>query len=186
MNPRPPIAFSSAETLSRRRPTLGPRPRPGWQPAGAVAARTEPSSRCQGRFGASPQASFTLLEVLVACAIFFMAVFAVLGVLTQGLGAARSLQLREPDAGLLAAAMSLTNRIEEGSEAGDFEDIAPGLYPGYSWTRDVYEVGSNGLFQVDFTVIRRAGKGRGPSQTQMSILLYRPGSPTGSRFRSGG
>lgn len=122
----------------------------------------------------------------MACAIFFMAVFAVLGVLTQGLGAARSLQLREPDAGLLAAAMSLTNRIEEGSEAGDFEDIAPGLYPGYSWTRDVYEVGSNGLFQVDFTVIRRTGKGRGPSQTQMSILLYRPGSPTGSRFRSGG
>lgn len=134
----------------------------------------------------SAQASFTLLEVLVACAIFFMAVFAVLGILTQGLGAARSLQLREPDAGLLAAAMSLTNRLEEGSEAGDFEDIAPGLYPGYSWTRDVYEVGSNGLFQVDFTVIRRAGKGRGPSQTQMSILLYRPGSPTGGRFRSGG
>ena len=146
---------------------------PGWATNGL--------QRCVGRL-----ASFTLLEVLVACAIFFMAAFAVLGVLTQGLGAAKSLQQREPDAGLIAAPMTLTNKIEEGSEAGSFEDIAPGLYPGYSWTRDVYEVGSNGLFQVDFTVIRRSGKGHGPSETHMSILLFRPGSPTGSRFRLGG
>lgn len=115
-----------------------------------------------------------------------MAAFAVLGVLVQGLGAAKSLQQREADAGLLAAALSLTNRLEEGSEAGDFEDIAPNLYPGYSWARDIYEVGSNGLFQVDFTVIRRAGKGRGPSETHLSVLMFRPGSPTGNRFRSGG
>jgi Tfp pilus assembly protein PilV len=154
-------------------------------PIRAASALGGPPAHAQVRRPVA-QASFTLLEVLVACAIFFMAVFAVLGVLTQGLGAARSLQQREPDAGALAAALSLTNRLEEGSAAGDFEDIAPGLYPGYSWTRDVYEVGSNGLFQVDFTVIRRAGKGRGPSATQMSILLYRPGSPAGSRFRSGG
>ncbi len=132
----------------------------------------------------SAAACFTLLEVLIATAIFFMMAFAVLELVTRGLAAAKSLQQREPDAGILAAAMSLTNKIEEGSEAGDFEDIAPGLYPGYSWTRDAYEVGSNGLFQVDFTVIRRAGKGRRPSETTLSVLMYRPGSPTGNRFKS--
>ncbi len=132
--------------------------------------------------GARSAACFTLLEVLIATAIFFMMAFAVLELVTRGLAAAKSLQQREPDAGILAAAMSLTNKIEEGSEAGDFEDLAPGLYPGYSWTRDAYEVGSNGLFQVDFTVIRRAGKGRRPSETTLSVLMYRPGSPTGSKF----
>lgn len=131
-----------------------------------------------------PAACFTLLEVLIATAIFFMMAFAVLELVTRGLAAAKSLQQREPDAGILAAAMSLTNKIEEGSEAGDFEDIAPGLYPGYSWTRDAFEVGSNGLFQVDFTVVRRSGKGRRPSETTLSVLMYRPGSPTGSRFQS--
>jgi hypothetical protein len=130
--------------------------------------------------------SFTLLEVLIASAIFFTMAFAVLELVTRGLAGVKVLQQREPDAGLLAAAMSLTNKLEEGSESGDFEDIAPGLYPGYSWGRDIYEVGSNGLFQVDFTVIRRSGKGHGPSETRMSILMHRPGSPTGSRFKTEG
>src|SRR5262245_19664776 len=96
------------------------------------------------------QRGFTLLEVIVACAIFFMVAFAVLELVTRGLAAAKALQQREPDAGLLAAALSLTNKLEEGTMSGTFEDIAPGLYPGYSWARDAYEVGSNGLFQVDF------------------------------------
>src|SRR5262249_52164528 len=91
---------------------------------------------------------FTLLEVIVACAIFFMVAFAVLEVVTTGLAAAKALQQREPDAGILAAALSLTNKLEKGTMSGNFEDLAPGLYPGYSWARDVYEVGSNGLFQV--------------------------------------
>jgi prepilin-type N-terminal cleavage/methylation domain-containing protein len=129
---------------------------------------------------------FTLLEVIVACAIFFMVAFAVLELVTRGLAAAKALQQREPDAGLLAAALSLTNKLEEGTMSGNFEDLAPGLYPGYSWARDAYEVGSNGLFQVDFVVIRQSGKGHGPSETKMSILMYRPGSQQGSRFGGGG
>ena len=47
--------------------------------------------------------AFTLLEVIVACAIFFMVAFAVLGLVTRSLAAARSLQLRHPDAGMLAS-----------------------------------------------------------------------------------
>lgn len=124
---------------------------------------------------------FTILEVIIACAIFFMVSFAVLEMVIQGLSAARSLQQREPDAGMLAATLSLTNRLEEGTESGDFEDIAPGLYPGYRWERYVEEVGSNSLFKVDFVVYYNKRQGRkGPSESHMSIFLYKPGSPPGS------
>lgn len=130
---------------------------------------------------------FTILEVIIACAIFFMVSFAVLEIVVQGLSAARSLQQREPDAGMLAATLSLTNRLEEGTESGDFEDIAPGLYPGYRWERYIEEVGSNSLFKVDFIVYYNKSQGRrGPSESHMSILLYKPGSPPGSASGKGG
>lgn len=131
---------------------------------------------------------FTILEVIIACAIFFMVSFAVLEIVVQGLSAARSLQQREPDAGMLAATLSLTNRLEEGTESGDFEDIAPGLYPGYRWERYIEEVGSNSLFKVDFVVYYNKSQGRrkGPSESHMSILLYKPGSPPGSASGRGG
>jgi len=123
--------------------------------------------------------AFTLLEVIIACTVFFLVAFAVLGVVAQGLAAARALQHKEPDAGILAAALSLTNQLIEGTESGDFDDFYPGLYPGYTWTRDVYEVSSNSLFQVDFYVYKEAGK-KGASETKMSILMFRPGSPPGA------
>jgi hypothetical protein len=132
--------------------------------------------------------AFTILEVIIACAIFFMVSFAVIEMVIQGLSAARSLQQREPDAGMLAATLSLTNRLEEGTESGDFEDIAPGLYRGYRWERYVEEVGSNSLFKVDFIVYynRSQGKRKGLSESHMSILLYKPGSPPGSASGRGG
>lgn len=128
------------------------------------------------RYGLS---AFTLLEVLVACTIFFMVAFAILELVTNSLAAARSLQQREPDAGVLAAALSLTNQLLEGSESGDFEDLYPGLYPGYSWSREIIEVSSNSLFRVDFAVYGTSGKRRA-TETRMSVLMYRPGSPPGS------
>jgi hypothetical protein len=138
--------------------------------------------RSAARWHDRANASFTLLEVLIACAIFFIAAFAVLGVLTQGLGAAKSLQQREPDAGLVAAAFVSSNLTDEGSAFGDFEDIAPGLYPGYSWAIDWWERESNGLYQVDITVIRRTGQGHGPSERTLSILQRGQGAPGGGRF----
>ena len=121
---------------------------------------------------------FTLLEVVIAIAIFFMVVFAVLGVMTQGLGAAKALQTRHADAGMLAAELSLTNKLEEGMDSGDFGDI----YPGYTWTRDIHEVGSNGLFQVDFMVVQRIGKREVPAT--MQILMFRPNSPKKSGLKA--
>src|SRR5262245_15757628 len=77
--------------------------------------------------------AFTLLETIVACAIFFMVAFAILELVTRSLVAAKSLQQREPDPGIILAALSLTNVFEEGSISGNYEDIAPGMYPGYRW-----------------------------------------------------
>lgn len=124
--------------------------------------------------------AFTLLEVIVASAIFFMVAFAIMEMVMTSLAAARAIQERSPDAGILAASLTLTNRLEEGADSGDFEDLYPGLYPGYSWTREVNEVGSNSLFQVDFTIYQTSAKKRGASDIRMSILLFRPGSKPGS------
>lgn len=121
--------------------------------------------------------AFTLVEVMVALLIFFMAVFTILGLLSNTLRNARSLQRKTVDAGMVAAQISLTNRIVEQLEEGDFGEI----YPDHYWTSDAYEVGTNGLFQVDMIVQRRGGNN--PVESKMSILLFRPESPQGSLSR---
>lgn len=109
--------------------------------------------------------------------IFFMAVFTILGVISNSLRNARMLQRKSVDAGMVAAQVSLTNRLSEQFETGDFEE----MYPDHEWTRDTYEVGTNRLFQVDILVQRRSGNR--PVESRMSILLFRPESPPGSLSR---
>src|SRR5438552_632274 len=77
-------------------------------------------------------AAFTLLEVVIAAGIFFMATFAILGVVSGTVRNARGVQKTDVDAGMLAADLSLTNKLVEGTTSGDFGD----LYPGYTWQRD--------------------------------------------------
>jgi len=122
--------------------------------------------------------AFTLLEVIIACGLFFVFAFAVLSLVTQGLVAARSLQQREPDPGIILAALSLTNAFEEGWVSGDYEDIAPGMYPGYRWEASISEVASNGLFVVDVMTYSQKKKSAAPVVT--SALFYRPQSKPGS------
>lgn len=114
--------------------------------------------------------AFTLLEVMIAVAIFFTCAFAILQLVSGTLRNARALQQNEPDPGMLAAELSLTNSLSDGVEEGDFEKI----YPGYSWTREVVLI-TNGLFQVDFTVSHRVG--RDVAETRLSTLFFRPNSP---------
>jgi Tfp pilus assembly protein PilV len=114
--------------------------------------------------------AFTLLEVMIALTIFFMAIFAILGSVSRSLGAARSLQQKYPDIGGLAADLMLTNKLEEGTLEGDFGD----LYPGYTWRRDIQLVRTNGFFQVDFTI--QSHKGRQSIEWKNSIFLWRPDS----------
>lgn len=120
--------------------------------------------------------AFTLIEVMIALMIFFMAVFTILGVISSGLRNARVLQRKTVGAGMVAAQISITNRLVEQLETGDFEDF----YPDFEWTRDTYEVGTNSLFQVDMVVQRKSG---GTVESKMSVLLFRPESPPGSLSR---
>ena len=122
---------------------------------------------------------FSLLEVIMACAIFFMVVFAILEMVTQGLATARKLQQHEPDLSMVLAPLWLTNKLEEGSMSGDFEELAPDQYRDYTWMYDVTEVGSNSLFMVEVAVIHQARK-KGASEVHTSVLMYKPGSPPGS------
>ena len=125
------------------------------------------------------RAAFTLVEVMVALGIFFMAMFTILGLVSNSLRNARALQRKTVDCGMVAAQLSLTNKLTEGLVTDDFGD----MYPDFEWTRDIYEAETNGIFQVDMIVQRKAG---GAVESKMSILLYRPDSPVGSLSRPGG
>ena len=124
--------------------------------------------------------AFTLLEVMIAIAIFFMCVFVILELVSTNLRHVQRLQKPTVDIGSLASELSLTNRLEEGGDSGDFG----AMYPGVSWSRQITMVGTNGLFQVDFTVLDGSGGGRFPAESKLSIFLYRPDSPMG--LSSGG
>ena len=121
----------------------------------------------------SGRAAFSLLEVMIAIAIFFGGVFVILALVSQTLANARRLQRPMVDASMIASELTLTNKLVEGDYSGDFGK----LYPGYTWTSHVEEVRTNKLFQVDYVVENSKNK---TIVSQMSILLFRPESPAGS------
>jgi hypothetical protein len=113
--------------------------------------------------------AFTLLEVMIACGIFFIAVFAILALVSSCLRNARALRHIEVDAGMVAAQLSKTNRLTEGVLSGDFGDT----YHDYSWETVTQEAATNGLYQVDI-VVRKRGL-QNPVDT-MSVWIYSPES----------
>jgi type II secretory pathway pseudopilin PulG len=116
------------------------------------------------------RAAFTLLEVMVACGIFFMAIFAILALVSSTLRNARGLQRIQVDAGMAAAQvyqLLKTNRQADLYLSGDFGDS----YPDYSWEAQSGEFDTNGLLVVDVVVNRRDL--HVPFDT-MSILIYSP------------
>src|SRR5215475_4375956 len=117
----------------------------------------------------SPTTAFTLMEVMIACGIFFIAVFAILALVSTCLRNARALRHIEVDAGMVAAQLSKTNRLTEGVLSGDFGDT----YHDYSWETVTQEAATNGLYQVDI-VVRKRGL-QNPVDT-MSIWVYSPES----------
>ena len=106
---------------------------------------------------------------MIASGIFFMAIFSILALISGVLRNARSLRRVELDPGMVAAQASNTNKLTEGSQSGDFGN----LYQDYSWEADQYEVGTNGLWQVDIVVHRR---GLQKPADVMSVWLFRPDS----------
>lgn len=122
------------------------------------------------RLRSSALRAFTLIEVMIAIAIFFIAIFSILELTSRCLRQARSLQQENVDIGSLASELVLTNRLEEGVESGNFGD----LYKDYSWSRTTRMIATNGLFQIDLNVYWVNEKK--PVESRMSFWLYRPES----------
>ena len=133
------------------------------------------SNGMQGR-RSRPGGAFTLLEVMVATAIFFMVAFAILEMVTRGLVAVRAIQKREPDPGIILAMLSTNKAWEEMTISGNYEDIAPGMYPGYRWelyARPYMETNVN-LYVVEVMSYGEGKSGRGPSTA--STMFFSPHS----------
>jgi prepilin-type N-terminal cleavage/methylation domain-containing protein len=127
---------------------------------------------------AQQRRAFSLLEVMIAIMIFCMCTFAILCLVSSSLENTRRLQRPIVDAGMVASALSLTNKLVEGNDSGDLGDLLGDAYQGYKWTSAVQEVQSNKLFQVDL-ILQSPARGN-PVVSKMSILLYRPQSDAGS------
>lgn len=117
--------------------------------------------------------AFSLLEVMIALGIFFGCVFAILSLVSRSLQQARQLQPTHLDARTAIAILSLTNRLEEGPIPPEIIAQYEATHPETAITGEIYEVATNGLFRVDFTVGTAGGNKRAVTATS-SILLFRP------------
>jgi type II secretion system protein I len=157
------------KTINFRLGQCAVEPLPQPRPLGDSAIRRSPA-------GAASSA-FTLLEVMIAVVIFTAATISILGLVAQAIDNARRLQQPAVDAGQVAAQLSLTNKLVEGTYWGDLSDLLGDDYRGYTWTENVVEVQSNKLFAVDITLERQ---GQSQPVSHLQVLLFRPDSPPGS------
>ena len=119
--------------------------------------------------GAVP-AAFSLLEVMVALAIFFASAFAILTLVSGGLANARYLERPQVDAAAVASIYSMTNKIVESTESGNLGDLLGDIYRGYTWESTSVEVESNKLFRVDFMILQPGGGASGVFANQRALL----------------
>ena len=134
---------------------------------------------------------FTLAEVLIAVAIFVIAVFAILQMVSQSMSLVRSIQLQRPDLGTLAGKTMMdspqtgeggdvVSGLASGLSTPDDEDFGGNnggssmLYPNATWTRYLDPVDeTNGLYRATITVIEVNKDGQ-KTKTGLNFLLFRP------------
>ena len=117
--------------------------------------------------------AFSLLEVMIAVSIFFMAVFAILALTSRSLAQARALQPVQIDANTVAAELSMTNRLEEGPIPPELIAHFEHMYPNYTCGGFITEVGTNGLFEVDLEV-GGVTAGKSVTRSHNKVYLFRP------------
>jgi hypothetical protein len=116
--------------------------------------------------------AFTLMEVMIASAIFFICVFAILSLVSMNLRNAAALRHIQVDAGMVAAQLFKTNRFSEEVQSGDFGRA----YPDYSWETISTERETNGLWEFKITVAKR---GQRDPVDQITVLVFSPESSSG-------
>jgi Tfp pilus assembly protein PilV len=130
--------------------------------------------------------AFTILEVMIALAIFFACVFGILALVSQSLRQARSLRAVSMDARSAISLLSQTNRLEEGPIPLEIKLAFEQENPGYIIEGQIVQVETNGLFQVEFYVGgQTSGESKGAMAVTNTVLFYRPMSQqqTGVRIR---
>ena len=131
--------------------------------------------------------AFSLIEVMVALAIFFMAVFAILSLMSTLLQNARVFQTKRPPEARMVFAYqtSITNRVIEGTISYDFSEMAEfgDDYRDYMAEVEAYpnEMYTNGLWDVQYRVINRR-----TSRVESTFTTYQFDPVTKSKSLSGG
>jgi Tfp pilus assembly protein PilV len=124
------------------------------------------------------QRAFSLLEVMIAIGIFFMAVFAILGLVSSSLENVRRLQRPIVDANPVAGFLLMTNILVEPTLEFDLGDFLGNAYKGYRVTCDIQEWATNKLYKVDF-IVQSPDRGQAVV-SKMTAMYFKPQSPAGS------
>lgn len=124
--------------------------------------------------------AFTLLEVMIAIAIFFIASFAILGLISTSLNNVRRLQRPSVDASPVLATWIATNIWVEGHYHGNLgdENLLGKEYRDYNWDLDIIEIASNHLYLADCRIT--SANGRPELISHLTTTGYKPASPHGS------
>jgi type II secretory pathway pseudopilin PulG len=124
-------------------------------------------------------AAFTLIEVMIACGIFFMATFAILALVSRTLQNARALQRGEVDAGMAAAQVYQnlrTNRLASGTLSGNFGETYRDVSWEATWDVDWDGGATNNFLKAEIVVARR---GVNNPIDHMTIYVYAPDAKSG-------
>jgi prepilin-type N-terminal cleavage/methylation domain-containing protein len=127
-----------------------------------------------------PRRAFTLLEVMIAIAIFFVASFAILGLISTSLNNVRRLQRPSVDGSPVLARFAATNSLIEGDYSGNLGDdeLLGRDYRDYNWRAVIVEIASNHLYSVECRITPAGG--RQEVVSDMVTVFYKPQSPPGS------
>ena len=124
--------------------------------------------------------AFSLLEVMIAIAIFFVSAFAILGLISTSLANVRRLQRPAVDASPVLATWMATNSWIEGHYHGNLGDqnLLGKEYRDYNWDLDISEIKSNHLYVADCVITPANGKR--DIISHLTTVGYKPHSPPGS------
>jgi len=135
------------------------------------------------------QLAFTLIEVMIAMGIFFLALFSILGLTSQLLSNARNIQTaQKPNVSLVHAWWtSKTNRVVDGLTTVEFGDISTDLGELYrDYYAEIYAEPdldmTNGLWNVTYKVYSRK---TGQVESEAITLFWDPNSKSGQAGAGG-
>ena len=130
--------------------------------------KTRADNQGTGGSGKAAFKAFTLIEVMIASGIFFIATYAILALVSSNLRNARGLQRGYVDAGMAASQVFQifkTNTDPDLSVSGDFGETLRG----YTWQAQSSEFDTNGLLQVDIVVNKT---GNHQPIDKLTVLVY--------------